>query len=163
MGNTEEQNSLAYLVLTGKILSFLVHKINQPRDMQSIKSSRKYTVLYIEDNGANRQLVQFILERKDYLSLLCAADGKSGILAAKTQLPDIILLDISLPDIDGYAVLADLRQDSATQHIPIIAVSGDCLSQLPENSAFSFDKFLSKPIEIEPLYETIDEYLQPRT
>ena len=131
--------------------------------MQSIKISRTYTVLYIEDNGANRQLVQFILERKDYLSLICAADGKSGILAAKTQLPDIILLDISLPDIDGYAVLAELRQDSATKDIPVIAVSGDYPSDLQDNILFSFDKFLSKPIEVEPLYKTIDEYLQPRT
>jgi CheY-like chemotaxis protein len=130
--------------------------------MQSINNSKTYTVLYIEDDGANRQLVQFILERKDYLSLICAVDGKSGILAAKTQLPDIILLDISLPDIDGYAVLADLKQDPATQNIPVIAVSGDCLSKPSKNSPFSFDKFLTKPIEVEPLYKTIDEFLQLR-
>ncbi len=128
--------------------------------MQSTKISKIYTVLYIEDNAANRQLVQFILDRKDYLSLICAADGRSGILAAKTQLPDIILLDISLPDIDGHTVLAELRQDPVTQNIPVIAVSGDCISQFQPNIPFSFDKCLSKPIEIESLYKTIDDFLQ---
>lgn len=127
-----------------------------------MKSSRTYTILYIEDNDTNRQLVQFILERKEYLSLICAIDGKSGIHAAKTQLPDLILLDISLPDIDGYAVLADLRQNPATKNIPIVAVSGDCPSLMPQDSPFSFDKYLTKPIAIEPLYKTIDEFLQPQ-
>ena len=127
--------------------------------MQSMNSSKIYTILYIEDNDANRQLVRFILDRKTHLSLICAVDGKSGIHIAKTQLPDLILLDISLPDIDGYAVLADLRQDPATKNIPVIAVSGDCPSQLPQDNPFSFDKYLTKPIEIAPLFETIDKFL----
>ncbi len=124
-----------------------------------MNSSKTYTVLYIEDNAANRQLVQFILDRKKYLKLICAVDGKSGIHAARTQLPDLILLDISLPDIDGFAILADLKQNEATKNIPVVAVSGDHPSQLPQENSFSFDKYLTKPIEIAPLYETIEEFL----
>lgn len=106
--------------------------------------------------------MQLILERKEYLSLICAAEGESGIRAAKTQLPDLILLDISLPDINGYAVLAALKQDPATANIPVVAVSGDCPSRISQDSLFSFDKYMTKPIAIEPLYKTIDEFLQPQ-
>ncbi len=123
-------------------------------------SAERYTVLYIEDNDTNRQLVQFILERKDYLSLMCAVDGQSGLIAAKSHLPDLILLDISLPDITGYEVLAALKKDPATEHIPVIAISGDYPLQDTGKSPFSFDKYMTKPIQVEPLCRTIDEILQ---
>ncbi len=126
-----------------------------------MKDSPSYTVLYIEDNEANRQLVQLILERKKYLSLICAADGQSGIHAAITQLPDLILLDISLPDMNGYDVLTALKQDAATKNIPVVAISGHSPSKNRQASQFSFDKYLTKPIQVNPLFNTIDEFLQP--
>ncbi len=122
---------------------------------------RIYKILYIEDNQANRQLVQLILERKEYLTLFMAADGKSGIETARRDLPDLILLDICLPDMDGYAVLTALRTNPATENIPVVAISGEFPPQIPENSPYLFAKYLSKPIEITPLYRAIDELLQP--
>lgn len=126
-----------------------------------MESPKSATILYIEDNEANRQLVQFILARKKHLTLLCAADGQSGLQTARVELPDIILLDISLPDINGYEVLATLKQDSATENIPVIAVSGDHIQQNSDGQPFVFDSYLTKPIEVGPLYQVIDHYLQP--
>jgi len=119
-----------------------------------------YSVLYIEDNEANRLLIQLILERKEYLELFAATDGRSGIKAAQEILPDVILLDISLPDMNGYAVLAALRNDPATHQIPVIAISGEFPPRIPRDAPFVFEKYLPKPIEIAPLYEAIDEFLR---
>jgi CheY-like chemotaxis protein len=122
--------------------------------------TRTYSLLYIEDNEANRLLLQLILERKEYLRLFAASDGQSGIKTARQIVPDIILLDISLPDMNGYAVLAALRKDPATAKIPVIAISGEFPPQIPGDAPYVFEKYLPKPIEIVPLYQAIDELLQ---
>ncbi|MFH0783619.1 MAG: response regulator [Pseudomonadota bacterium] len=119
-----------------------------------------HKILYIEDSPANRQLVQFIVERKQNLTISVAADGKSGIEAAKREVPDLVLLDISLPDMTGYAVLAALRSDPVTAKIPVVAISGEFPAKLPDNTPYLFERYLPKPIEIGPLYQTIDELLQ---
>ena len=120
---------------------------------------RSYKILYIEDNQANRQLVQLILERKKHLTLSMANYGKSGIASAKQQLPDLVLLDISLPDMTGYAVLAALRTDPATEKIPVVAISGEYPPHIPENSPYLFERYLPKPIDLDSLYRTLDELL----
>jgi CheY-like chemotaxis protein len=122
-------------------------------------AKRIYKILYIEDNQTSRQLVQLILERKDYLAFSMATDGKSGIERAKHDLPDLVLLDISLPDMSGYAVLAALRTDPATEKIPVIAISGEFPPQIPKDIPHIFEKYLPKPIEIDPLYQAVDELL----
>jgi CheY-like chemotaxis protein len=60
----------------------------------------------------------------------------------------------------GYAVLAALRNDPATEKIPVVAISGEFPPQIPENSPYLFERYLPKPIEINPLYQAIDELLQ---
>lgn len=121
--------------------------------------NRIYTILYIEDNQTNRQLVQLILEQKNHLALSLAESGGEGIAMTKQTLPDLVLLDISLPDMSGYAVLTTLRTDPATEKIPVIAISGDFPPQIPANTQHMFDKYLPKPIEIVPLFQAIDELL----
>lgn len=115
-------------------------------------------VLHIEDNETNRQIIRLILERRDNLLLSSASDGTSGIHMARELIPDLILLDISLPDIDGYQVLAALKENPETASIPVIAISGGYWDSTAA-SQHSFTKYLSKPIEIEPLYSAIDECL----
>lgn len=121
--------------------------------------NRIYTILYIEDNQTNRQLVQLILEQKNHLALSLAESGGEGIAMTKQTLPDLVLLDISLPDMSGYAVLTALRTDPATEKIPVIAISGDFPPQIPANTQHMFDKYLPKPIEIVPLFQAIDKLL----
>ena len=125
-----------------------------------MSETRTYSVLYVEDNESNRLLVQLILERKDYLKLFQATDGKSGIQTAQEIHPDLILLDISLPDMNGYDVLAALRNFPATQNTPVIAISGEFPPRIPADAPFVFEKYLAKPIEIVPLYQAIDELLK---
>ena len=120
---------------------------------------RIFSVLYIEDNEANRLLIELVLERRENIKLFSATDGQNGINKAKEILPDLILLDISLPDMNGYAVLSALREDPATARIPVIAISGEYPPQIPMNAPFVFDKYLPKPIEIVPLYQAMDELL----
>jgi two-component system cell cycle response regulator DivK len=79
-------------------------------------------ILLIEDNEQNRYLLTFLLERSGYTVRACA-DGAQGIEAARTLLPRLILLDIQLPTMDGYAVARALRQNQALAQIPIVAVT----------------------------------------
>jgi len=115
------------------------------------------TILYIEDNRANQLLVEMILERRQGLRLLTADTGAAGLETAKREHPDLVLLDISLPDIDGYAVLQALRAHPETSNLPVVAISGD----LPKTTQLgqSFTRYLKKPIEIAPLFQVIDELL----
>jgi len=124
-----------------------------------MNKDRIYSILYIEDNEVNRELVHFILQQRDYLSLTCSKNGESGIKKAKEQLPDLILLDISLPDIDGYTVFSTLRNDPATCNIPIVALSGHPRESQKATEP-GFDSYLTKPIQVEPLYNTIDTLLK---
>lgn len=116
------------------------------------------TVLYIEDNLANRKLVQLLIARRSDLELISAETGREGLCLAQTYLPDIILLDISLPDIQGDQVLKQLRGNSQTSQIPVIAISGDGIEEtrlrFPE-----FQAYLEKPVDIQMFYDTIDALL----
>jgi two-component system cell cycle response regulator DivK len=80
------------------------------------------SILLIEDNEQNRYLVTFLLERSGY-QVLAVADGPRGIETARTLVPALILLDIQLPTMDGYAVARALRQNEALQRVPIVAVT----------------------------------------
>jgi two-component system cell cycle response regulator DivK len=82
----------------------------------------KRTVLLIEDNEQNRYLLTFLLQRHGY-EVFAFADGAHGIEAARTFVPTVILLDIQLPTMDGYAVARALRQNAALRDIPIVVVS----------------------------------------
>ena len=117
------------------------------------------TVLYIEDNHANQMLVRLILERRPGVRLITADTGAGGLQEAWRTPPALVLLDISLPDMNGYAVLAALRSHPDTKEVPVVAISGD----LPKNqSTPGFARYLKKPIEIAPLFQALDDFL-PRT
>lgn len=116
------------------------------------------TVLYIEDNAANRQLIEMILARRPDVTLLMAETGSSGLAVANERLPGLILLDLSLPDMDGVDVLAHMKKDPRTATIPVFALSGDPHLQYREGAP-AFDGFLAKPIDIRKLFSVIDQYL----
>ncbi|WP_157979145.1 response regulator, partial [Rhodoferax ferrireducens] len=85
------------------------------------------TLLYVEDNRANLQLVEQLIARRPDMRLLSAGDALRGIALARSQQPQVILMDINLPGISGLQALAILRDDPATRHIPVLAISANAM------------------------------------
>lgn len=120
-----------------------------------------YTILYIEDNPDNRTLVQRALEAKGY-RFVWAANGEEGLEMVKASKPNVILLDINLPDIDGYEVARRLRSESSKNmlYVPIIAVTANALRGDAEKAlAAGCDVYMSKPINIRELWARIEAFL----
>ena len=115
------------------------------------------TVLYIEDNPANLKLVEEIIGFKPGLRLLSAPDGHLGLDLARTQRPDVILMDINLPCISGYEALALLRGDPRTAAIPVIALTANAMPRdIEKGLAAGFFRYLIKPIDIDEFTEAIN-------
>ena len=120
-----------------------------------------FTVLYIEDNTDSRILVQRVLESRNY-RFIWAANGRDGINKAIREKPDAILLDINLPDIDGYEVARKLRAGISNDllYVPIIAITANALRGDAEKAlAAGCDMYLPKPINIRDLWDRIEKYL----
>jgi two-component system cell cycle response regulator DivK len=117
------------------------------------------TVLLIEDNEQNRYLVTFLLERPGY-TVIWAPDGLRGIELANSIVPDIILLDIQLPAMDGYAVAQTLRQSGHLNHIPIVAVTSFAMVGDREKSlSAGCNGYIEKPINPDIFVSEIEQYL----
>ena len=115
------------------------------------------TLLYVEDNPANLELVEKLIARRTDLRLLTAVDGNLGIECARVHQPQVILMDINLPGISGLEAMKILRADPSTAHIPIIAISANALPQDIEKAIQAgFFKYLTKPIKVTELMETLD-------
>jgi two-component system cell cycle response regulator DivK len=112
-------------------------------------------ILYIEDNADNMMLVKRVLEARG-CTVLWAANGQSGIAQAEANPPDLILLDINLPDIDGYEVARQLRAKEHLRSVPIIAITANALKGDAEKAlAAGCNRYLSKPINIHQLWEQV--------
>ena len=110
-------------------------------------------VLLIEDNELNRDMLKRRLERKEFI-VSCAEDGQSGIDMAKNEMPDIILLDLSLPIIDGWNVAKRLKEDAKTKGIPIIALTAHAMKGDREKALDAgCDDYDTKPVNLEGLLD----------
>jgi len=119
--------------------------------------SPKRTVLYIEDNPANLALVEKLIARRDDLNILTAINGHLGIELARIHQPDVIFMDINLPGISGFGALKILREDPATAHIPIMALSANAIPRDVEKGlAAGFFRYLTKPIKVNEFMEALD-------
>jgi signal transduction histidine kinase/ActR/RegA family two-component response regulator len=126
-------------------------------------AAEPHLVLYIEDNPANLRLVQEIVRFRSDLRLLSAPDGHFGLSLARGQRPEIILMDLNLPGMTGFEVLAELRRDPATSHIPVIALSANAMPrEIERGMAAGFTRYLTKPIDIDKFNEAIDGVLNQR-
>lgn len=115
-------------------------------------------LLYIEDNPANTRLVEQLLEKRSNIELVCAKDAISGIELAQTLIPDLILLDINLPDMDGFEALHQLSKIEQTYKIPVVAVSANAMTEdLEKGIKAGFTAYITKPINISHFYQVIDE------
>jgi len=121
----------------------------------------KYKILYIEDNPDNSMLVKRAVEARGY-QYLWAQNGISGVEMAEQHTPHVILLDINLPDIDGYEVARRLRQEShrSNLYVPIIAITANALQGDAERAlSAGCDLYMSKPINIRELWARLEAYL----
>ena len=110
-------------------------------------------VLLIEDNELNRDMLKRRLERKEF-TVSCAEDGHSGIDMAKNEMPDIILLDLSLPVIDGWNVARKLKADVNTKDIPIIALTAHAMKGDRKKALDAgCDEYDTKPVNLEGLLD----------
>ncbi len=124
-------------------------------------STPKRTLLYVEDNPANLDLIEQLIARRSDLRMVSAGDGNLGIEFARAHQPDVILMDINLPGINGLEAMKILRADPLTAHIPIIAVSANALPRDIETClAAGFFDYLTKPIRLSEFVHTLDMALK---
>ena len=118
------------------------------------------TILIVEDNEKNMKLVRDILQHKGHVTLE-AATGEDGVRLALERRPDLILMDIQLPGIDGIEALRRIRADGGLEAVPVIAISA---SVMPEDQrhivASGFDAFLTKPISLKPFVAAVERLLK---
>ena len=119
------------------------------------------TLLYVEDNRANMQLVEQLIARRPDMRLLSAGDGTRGIALARIHQPDVILMDINLPGISGIQALKILREDPATRHIPVLALSANAMPRdIEKGLEAGFFRYLTKPIRVNEFMEALDTALE---
>jgi two-component system cell cycle response regulator DivK len=123
-------------------------------------------ILIIEDNPANMKLSALLLRNAGH-TVLCAVDAEAGLTLARTDQPDLILMDIQLPGMDGLAATALLKQAPATAAIPVIALTAMAMKEDREKTRVAgCDAYIAKPLRYLELYEAIDTLLgksEPQT
>ncbi|MEQ8584493.1 MAG: ATP-binding protein [Thalassobaculaceae bacterium] len=116
------------------------------------------TVLCVEDNAINMRIVEHLVDGLPGVALLEAATGTEGLNRAQTQRPDVIFLDLNLPDMSGYDVLAGLRADPATSEIPVIALTASAMVEdIQRGEAEGFFRYLTKPLDFDAFIEALAE------
>jgi signal transduction histidine kinase/ActR/RegA family two-component response regulator len=115
------------------------------------------TLLYVEDNPANLELVGQLIERRGDLRMMSAADGMQGVECALANLPDVILMDINLPGINGTDAMQLLRANPSTAHIPIIALSANAIPRdIERGLEAGFFNYITKPIKVAEFMNALD-------
>jgi two-component system, cell cycle response regulator DivK len=117
-------------------------------------------ILIVEDNEMNRDMLSRRLERRGY-QVITAIDGRHGIAAAQAESPDLILMDMSLPEVDGWEAARRLKSDGATRHIPVIALTAHAMSSDRQKALEAgCDEYETKPVEFPRLLAKIQAMLQ---
>jgi PAS domain S-box-containing protein len=125
-----------------------------------LRLAGRHDVLYIEDNEVNQVLMQGMLAHRPAIALRLAALPEEGVAMALAQPPDLVLLDIQLPGIDGFEVLRQLRTHAALARTPVIAVSANAMpSDLAQAQAAGFSGYLTKPLDMQRLLAAVDTAL----
>jgi len=123
--------------------------------------ARKKTVLLVEDNEDNLVVYRTILDHVGY-NVLEARDGEEGVNRAREEHPDLILMDISIPKIDGWEATRRLKADEATRDIPVIALTAHALEEDRERAIEAgCDGYLAKPIEPRRVVEEVRRFVGP--
>jgi CheY-like chemotaxis protein len=128
-----------------------------PSVAEQPRSTAPRTLLYIEDNLSNLRLVERILARRPEVKLISAMQGSIGLELARQHQPDLVLLDLHLPDIQGDEILRQLRADPRTEQLPIVMISADATSaQIQRLRAAGANDYLTKPIDVRKFLAVVD-------
>ncbi|NVN99153.1 MAG: PAS domain S-box protein [Geobacteraceae bacterium] len=131
------------------------HHMNLPH------GTAPHTLLYVEDNQANMQLVAQLIARRPDMRLLTAGDAILGIALARTHQPEVILMDINLPGMSGIQALKILREDPLTAHIPVMAISANAMPHdVSKGLEAGFLRYLTKPIVVNDFMEALNQALE---
>jgi CheY-like chemotaxis protein len=139
------------------------HNEDETLPDQSLAAGKR-TILYIEDNLSNLNLVQEILRQQPQIELLSAMQGRLGLDLARKHSPDLILLDIHLPDLNGWDVFSQLRDEETTREIPVIIISADATArQIQQFMTAGARDYLTKPLDVTKFSRVIEESAWPST
>lgn len=117
------------------------------------------TILYVEDNPANLALIHNLIDLMNGYTLLTTLNAEDGIEIAIAKQPDIILMDINLPGMNGYEALEILTANEATKHIPVVAVTANAMKEhVKKGKESGFKSYITKPIDIKGLVEVLNTY-----
>ncbi len=118
-------------------------------------------VLYIEDNVFNMRLMEALFEQLAPMRLITATNAEDGLILARSSQPDVILLDINLPGINGFEAVARLKHDALIRHIPVVGLSADATSATAERALNSgFVDYLTKPVNLSELIRTLSRAME---
>lgn len=120
-------------------------------------------VLYIEDDAANMRLMEVLFEQLAPMRLITANNVEDGMALARTSQPDVVILDINLPDINGFEAIDRLKEDAAIRHIPVVGLSADATSATAKRAlACGFADYLTKPVKLSELVRTISRVMETK-
>ena len=146
-----ELQSTAPLTLPGLVEA---KSVEEP---EAVMPEGMRTLLYVEDNPANLNLVERLIARRNDLRLISAVDGIRGVEMARASLPDVILMDINLPGISGIEALKILREDTTTSHIPVLALSANAMPRdIQRGLEAGFFRYLTKPIKVSEFLDALN-------
>ncbi|MBC8503391.1 MAG: response regulator [Anaerolineales bacterium] len=122
--------------------------------------TKKTSILYVEDNIANRLLVRRILEAEGY-TVIEAEDAKKAIAILEKENPNLILMDINMPEVDGYTLTGQLKDIPKLKNVPIIAITANVMRGDRERTLDAgCDGYIQKPVDVDALPKQIAQYLQ---
>lgn len=131
-----------------------LHKV---KSVGNLADGEMRTILYVEDNAANLLLIEGLVFQRNDLVLITATDAFAGIELARSKQPDLILLDINLPGMNGYDALQILQQDSRTAHIIVLGISASAMpSDVEKGQAAGFFRYVTKPIKLEEFSQILN-------
>jgi CheY-like chemotaxis protein len=134
--------------------------VTAPIEAETKVGQEARTVLYIEDNLSNLTLIQRLVARRPELKLVPAMQGRLGLDLAREHHPDLVLLDLHLPDMNGGEVLRRLKADPETNSIPVIVISADAMpSEIRNLLGLGAREYLTKPLDVKKFFAAIDAVL----
>ncbi len=148
---------IANVEVSEKVAPIDLHKVDPVAELSFVDTK---TVIYVEDNPSNTLLMTEFLKPYQQINLLNYPDAFLGLYHSRTQLPDLIILDIDLPGMSGLELVQLLKADEVTKNIPVVALSANAMPyDIEQGLACGFDKYLAKPLELNQLLFTLNQFL----